>query len=85
MILTAGTAFTMKLIDFYVTATREGAAALGSFLIPVMNYLCIAACFAALFVWAHSRGQFRNVEAPKYRMLEQNRRWDQEWEREQGR
>ena len=45
MILTAGTAFTMKLIDFYITATREGAAALGSFLIPVMNYLCIAAGF----------------------------------------
>ena len=83
MILTAGTAFTMKLIDFYVTATREGAAALGSFLIPVLNYLCIAAGFAALFIWAHSRGQFRNVEAPKYRMLEQNRLCDLEWEREQ--
>jgi hypothetical protein len=85
MVLTAGTAFTMKLIDFYVTATREGAAALGSFLIPVLNYLCIAAGFAALFIWAHSRGQFRNVEEPKYRMLEQNRKWDLEWEREQQR
>ncbi len=85
MVLTAGTAFIMKLIDFYVTATREGAAALGSFLIPVLNYLCIAAGFAALFIWAHSRGQFRNVEAPKYRMLEQNRKWDLEWEREQQR
>jgi nitrogen fixation-related uncharacterized protein len=85
MILTAGTAFTMKLIDFYITATREGAAALGSFLVPVMNYLCIAAGFAALFVWAYSRGQFRDVEAPKYRMLEQNRLCDEEWERERGR
>ena len=83
MILTAGSAFTMKLIDFYITATREGASALGSFLVPVMNYLCIAAGFAALFVWAHSRGQFRNVEAPKYRMLELNHQCDLEWEREQ--
>jgi hypothetical protein len=85
MIVTAGSAFTMKLIDFYITATREGSAALGSFLIPVMNYLCIAAGFAALFVWAHSRGQFRNVEEPKYRMLEQNRLCDLEWEREHDR
>ena len=81
MIVTAGTAFGMKLIDFYITATREGTAALGSFLIPVMNYLCIAAGFAALFVWAYSRGQFRNVEEPKYRMLEQNALCDEEWER----
>ena len=33
MIVTAGTAFGMKLIDFYITATREGASAMGSFLI----------------------------------------------------
>jgi tryptophan-rich sensory protein len=81
MIVTAGSAFGMKLIDFYVTATREGTAAMGSFLIPVMNYLFVAAGFAALFVWAYSRGQFRNVEAPKYRMLEQNALCDEEWER----
>jgi hypothetical protein len=81
MILTAGSAFGMKLIDFYVTATRKGSSALGSFLVPVMNYLCIAAGFAALFVWAYARGQFRNVEEPKYRMLELNRLCDEEWER----
>ena len=81
MIVTAGTAFCMKLIDFYITATREGASAMGSFLIPVMNYLFVAAGFALLFVWAYTRGQFRNVEAPKYRMLEMNRACDEEWEK----
>ena len=85
MVVTAGSAFAMKLIDFYITATREGAAALGSFLVPVMNYLFVAAGFAALFLWAHSRGQFRNVEAPKYRMLEQNIECDRLWERERNR
>jgi len=73
MIATAGSAFTMKLVDFYITATREGPGALASFLIPVMNYLLVAAGFAFLFVWAYSRGQFRDVEQPKYRMLELNR------------
>ena len=62
MILTAGSAFLFKLIDFYITATTEGSAALGSFLIPVLNYLFVAAGFTALFAWAYSRGQFRNVE-----------------------
>lgn len=81
MIVTAGTAFGMKLIDFYITATREGSAALGSFLVPVMNYLFVAAGFGALFFWAYIRGQFRNVEEPKYRMLEHNLEYDREWER----
>ena len=81
MIVTAGSAFGMKLIDFYITATREGSAALGSFLVPVMNYLFVAAGFGALFFWAYIRGQFRNVEEPKYRMLEHNLEYDREWER----
>lgn len=76
MVLTAGTAFVFKLIDFYITATREGSAALGSFLIPVLNYLFVAAGFSALLVWAWSRGQFRDVEGPKYRMLEMNAECD---------
>ncbi len=79
MIVTAGTAFTFKLIDFYITATTEGSSALASFLIPVLNYLFVAAGFTSLFVWAYSRGQFRNVEEPKYRMLEMNAECDREW------
>ena len=84
LVITAGSAFLMKLIDFYITATREGTAALGSFLVPVMNYLFVAAGFGALFVWAYLRGEFRDVEGPKYKMLEQNLRWERE-EREQAR
>lgn len=73
MIVTAGTAFVFKLIDFFITATTDGPGALASFLIPVLNYLLVATGFAFLFVWAYTRGQFRNVEAPKYRMLELDR------------
>ena len=83
MILTAGTAFLFKLIDFYITATTEGSAALASFLVPVLNYLFVAAGFSALFLWAYVRGQFRNVEEPKYRMLEMNAEHDREWEARQ--
>ncbi len=76
MVLVAGTAFVMKLIDFIVTATNEGPDALASFLIPVLNYLLVAAGFLCLFLWAWLTGQMRDVESPKYRMLEMQKSFD---------
>jgi cbb3-type cytochrome oxidase maturation protein len=70
MLATAGSAFVMKLIEFIVTATGDGETALASFLIPVLNYLLVATGFLLLFLWAYFSGQFRDVEGPKYRMLE---------------
>jgi hypothetical protein len=70
LVLTAGTAFVFKLIEFVHVATRPGADALASFLIPVLNYLIVAAGFGCLFLWAYSRGEFRDVERTKLRMLE---------------
>ncbi len=78
MILVAGSAFVMKLIEFSATATREGTGALASFLIPVLNYLLVAGGFFCLFLWAYFRGHFKDLEAPKYRMLELNRQFDRE-------
>jgi cbb3-type cytochrome oxidase maturation protein len=78
MVLTAGTAFLFKLIEFIRTATTQGPAAMGSFLIPVLNYLMVAAGFAFLFLWAYLSGQFRDVESAKYRMLEMQEQIDRE-------
>jgi len=70
MVLVAGSAFLFKLIEFFLTATNKGADALASFLIPVLNYLLVAAGFFCLFLWAWLSGQLRDVESAKYRMLE---------------
>ncbi len=70
LVLVAGSAFVMKLIEFVATATSDGTDALASFLIPVLNYLLVAAGFFSLFLWAYTTGQFRDLEAAKYRMLE---------------
>ena len=70
MVVTAGTAFIFKLIEFFYTATTKGSDALYSFLMPVLTYLVVAAGFACLFFWAVFGGQYRDVEGPKYRMLE---------------
>ena len=76
MVVTAGTAFILKLIEFFATATRSGSDALASFLIPVLNYLLVAAGFFCLFLWAYLSGQFRDLEAPKLRMVEMQREID---------
>ena len=76
MIVVAGTAFVTKLIEFTSTATRHGSDALASFLIPVLNYLLVAAGFFCLFFWAYAKGHFRDIEGPKYRMLELEREYD---------
>ncbi len=81
MVLIAGSAFLFKLIEFYTIATTHGPDALGSFLIPVANYLLVAAGFFCLFLWAYVSGQFRDVEAPKYRMLEMQDEIDREEEK----
>lgn len=70
LVITAGTAFLFKLIEFFYTATTTGSDALASFLIPVLTYLTVAAGFGCLFAWAFVRGHYRDVEGPKYRMLE---------------
>lgn len=70
LVLVAGSAFVFKLIEFVATATAQGAGALASFLIPVLNYLLVAAGFFCLFLWAYASGQFRDLEAAKHRMLE---------------
>lgn len=70
LVAVAGTAFVFKLIEFFLTATTSGPSALASFLIPVLNYLLVAAGFFCLFLWAYLAGQFRDLEGPKHRMLE---------------
>ena len=77
----AGVGFSVKLYEFAVTAmTRsEGRFEDGRFaLVPLLNYLLVFGGMACLLVWAIFNGMFRDVEAPKYTMLENERRLDEE-------
>lgn len=77
----AGVGFTAKLYEFAVTA---GAEASGRFedgrfaLIPLANYLLVFGGMACLLVWAVYNGMFKDVEAPKYTMLENERKLEEE-------
>jgi nitrogen fixation-related uncharacterized protein len=85
MVLTAGSAFVFKLIEFLYSFSiarntvpgGDGVRPGFMFAIsPLVNYLIVAAGFACLFLWAFLSGQFRDIEGPKYRMLELQRQFD---------
>jgi hypothetical protein len=45
---------------------------------PVVNYLLASLGFFCLFFWAIHQGMFRDIEAPKFTMLENERKLDLE-------
>ena len=45
---------------------------------PIVNYLLASLGFFCLFFWAIYQGMFRDIEAPKYTMLENERKLDEE-------
>jgi hypothetical protein len=45
---------------------------------PIVNYLLASLGFFFLFCWAVAHGMFRDIEKPKYAMLENERRLDLE-------
>jgi hypothetical protein len=45
---------------------------------PIINYLLASLGFFFLFCWATTHGMFRDIERPKYDMLETERKLDQE-------
>lgn len=76
MVLIAGGGFIFKLIEF-LTAFNSGEPFQFS-IIPVMTYLIVAAGFGCLFMWAYLSGQFKDIEGPKYRMLEMQEEFDKQ-------
>jgi hypothetical protein len=46
--------------------------------IPILNYLLVSLGFLFLFGWAVLHGMFRNIEGPKYTMLADQQRLDEE-------
>jgi hypothetical protein len=45
---------------------------------PIVNYLLASLGFFCLFFWAIYQGMFRDIEAPKFTMLDNERKLDDE-------
>jgi hypothetical protein len=75
-LLPSGIGFAEKLYLFYRTIRHSDE---GSFaIVPVLNYLIVFAGMACLLVWAIANGMFADIEGPKYTMLENERRLDEQ-------
>lgn len=66
--------FVMKFGE--LVALTEGADDGGFAITPVINYLLASAGFFFLLLWAAVNGMFRDLERPKYLMLENERELD---------
>jgi len=76
----AGAGFGYKLYEFLVVSglKPEGRFEDGRFaIVPLMNYLLVFGGMFCLLIWAIFNGMFKDVEAPKYTMLENERKLDE--------
>ncbi len=66
--------FGSKFVEFIALyrGDADGAFAIS----PIVNYLLASFGFLCLFGWATFHGMFRDIEAPKYAMLETERQLD---------
>ena len=69
VILISAFGFIFKLVEFSLSLTRGDV--INFAVVPVTVYLIVAAGFFALFLWSIARGHLKDVEHPKYRILEQ--------------
>ena len=67
-ITAAGGMFIFKLFSFLKTIKKDELA--GFAFDPIMVYAFVAMGFLFLLAWAFMTGQFRDIERPKYEMLE---------------
>ncbi len=69
VVIPSAPGFIEKFIQFIKMSQEEEGG--GFALVPIMNYLLVAVGFICLMVWATINGMFRDIEKPKYTMLEQ--------------
>lgn len=70
VVVVAGLAFVYKMTEFYMTITDDDVSGFGP--ASVMTYLLGMLPLLLITLWAAISGRLRDIEAPKYRMLELN-------------
>lgn len=70
--------FGSKFEEFVRAFLAKDTAPGGEFVfIPVLNYFIASLGFVCLFIWAARNGMFKDIEKPKYTMLDQERQIDE--------
>ena len=71
ILIPGGYGFIEKFVQFIRTLALETDEGGGFAIIPIVNYLLVTAGMTCLLAWAVVHGMFRDIERPKYTMLEQ--------------
>ena len=68
--MVAASGFVFKLVEFIRVAQNQDAE--GFAVVPVVTYFLVTSGFICVFIWNYLRGGLRDVEKPKYRLLERH-------------
>ena len=74
IIVPAAAGFITKFVYFVQTLRTDASASFA--IVPMVNYVVVAAGFFCLLIWAAYRGMFRDIEGPKYTLLEREDQLD---------
>lgn len=75
-VLGGGATFCLKLYEFVRTASSGDLP--GFAFATVFGYFVVTAGFLCLALWAFLRGHYRDIEEPKYRLLERETELDRQ-------
>ena len=70
VILVAAAGFVYKFIEFTTSIFTKGNELVQFAITPIVIYGSVAAGFFMLFMWTVVRGDYKDIEVPKYRLFE---------------
>jgi hypothetical protein len=82
VIIIAGSGFTFKFVEFTYSIMKTGNDIVQFAITPIVMYVCVAIGFFSLFMWTVLRGDYKDIERPKFRLFEREYLIDEE-EREE--
>ncbi len=78
VIIIAGTGFTFKFIEFTYSIFKTGNDVVQFAITPIVMYSGVAVGFFLLFLWSVLRGDYKDIERPKFRLFEREYLIDEE-------
>lgn len=70
VILIAGSGFVFKFIEYTISVFQSGNDLVNFAITPLVMYMSVAIGFFLLFLWTVFRGDYKDIERPKYRLFE---------------
>lgn len=70
VIILAGSGFVFKFIEFFDSIIHSEDQAVNFAMTPLAMYVGVALGFFLLFLWSILRGDYKDIELPKYRLFE---------------